>query len=443
MPNRQHKRLCAKCGKRHVKPTGRKCKMASQSPSVSTAPSASGNTNEAQSAMALISVATSTTVTATTSFCTLGTTTVTTTVSSAGSGGGIVTSMAGPSIGSTLQVLAATLSTLSARMDSMESALHAHAAAPPAPGPPPAPASQPAQLAATPTGVVPTTAGQPYLAPSIHPLHPHIAPTGAAPMTPPLPPPTSHPPQPAMGVATHAPAVHPVVPPSQAAARVQRELGFLDDYAGSSSDSDDPSPPRTHSKSHKLKSGRSRTSEDIVIRQLDWPHFNVFKGPSRKAAEYDSLSIAEFVFGYLGNALKPNTSSGDRWAMLRHLRDLMHDATMYPWEGVRNFHGIVLRLMEHDEATWADKALIQELRTQYARTPAPTSSHGGHSAQSRPCPEFQRGACSHTEDHELPHGGWLPHVCGWCLRVRRKYYKHAEKDCFTKKKRDSKNEETG
>ena len=442
MPNRQHKRLCAKCGKRHVKPTGRKCKMASQSPPVSTAPSASGNTNEAQSAMALTPVATSTTVTATTSFCTIGATTVTTTVSSAGSGGGM-TSMAGPSIGSTLQVLAATLSTLSARMDSMESALHAHAAAPPAPGPPPPPASQPAQHAATPTGVVPTTAGQPHLAPSILPLHPHIAPTGAAPMTPPLPPPTSHPPQPAMGVATHAPAVHPVVPPSQAAARVQRELGFLDDYAGSSSDSDDPSPPRTHSKSHKLKSGRSRTSEDIVIRQVDWPHFNVFKGPSRKAAEYDSLSIAEFVFGYLGNALKPNTSSGDRWAMLRHLRDLMHDATMYPWEGVRNFHGIVLRLMEHDEATWADKALIQELRAQYARTPAPTSSHGGHSAQSRPCPEFQRGACSHAEDHESPHGGWLPHVCGWCLRVRRKYYKHAEKDCFTKKKRDSKNEETG
>ena len=180
-----------------------------------------------------------------------------------------------------------------------------------------------------------------------------------------------------------------------------------------------------------------------MIRQVDWPHFNVFKGPSRKAAEYDSLSTAEFVFGYLGNALKPSTSSGDRWAMLRHLRDLMHDATMYPWEGVRNFHGIVLRLMEHDEATWADKALIQELRAQYARTPAPTSSHGGHSAQSRPCPEFQRGACSHAEDHESPHGGWLPHVCGWCLRVRRKYYKHAEKDCFTKKKRDSKNEETG
>ena len=173
MPNRQHKRLCAKCGKRHVKPTGRKCKMASQSPPVSTAPSASGNTNEAQSAMALTSIATSTTVTATTSFCTLGTTTVTTTVSSADSGGGIVMSMAGPSIGSTLQVLAATLSTLSARMDSMESALHANAAAPPAPGPPPAPASQPAQPAATPTGVVPTMAGQPYLAPSIHPPPPH------------------------------------------------------------------------------------------------------------------------------------------------------------------------------------------------------------------------------------------------------------------------------
>ena len=105
--------------------------------------------NEAQSEMALTSVAKSTTVTTSMSFCTLGTTTMMTAVSSAGSGGSVVTSVDGSINGSTLQRLAATLSTLSARMDNMEYALHAHAA-PPAPGPPPAPAS--------PTGVAPTAA---------------------------------------------------------------------------------------------------------------------------------------------------------------------------------------------------------------------------------------------------------------------------------------------
>ena len=34
--------------------------------------------------------------------------------------------------------------------------------------------------------------------------------------------------------------------------------------------------------------------------------------------------------------------------MLQHLRNLMHESTMYPWEGVRKFHGTVLRLMEQD-----------------------------------------------------------------------------------------------
>ena len=72
----------------------------------------------------------------------------------------------------------------------------------------------------------------------------------------------------------------------------------------------------------------------------------------------------------------------------------MHDATMFPWEGVRNYHGIVLRLMEHDEVSWTDKPLIQELRAQYARTPGPAfrvSKRGVHTgkwswvAPRRPC----------------------------------------------------------
>ena len=145
--------------------------------------------------------------------------------------------------------------------------------------------------------------------------------------------PTPHPPQSAKSIAVHAPAVHQAVPPSKAAERVQRELDL---------------PRRPITKSNKLKSEYSWKSKDPVIRQVDLLHFNVFKGPSLKAGEYYSLSIAEFVFGYLGNALQPGTSLRDQSAMLQHLRNLMHESTMYPWEGVRKFHGTVLRLMEQD-----------------------------------------------------------------------------------------------
>ena len=134
-----------------------------------------------------------------------------------------------------------------------------------------------------------------------------------------------------------------------------RELAVLD---GSSSDSDDPRPQSTRkSNSRKLKSGRSRTSEDVVKRQVDWPHFNVFKGAARSAAEYDSMMIPEFVCGYLGNLLKSDVSHHTQLSMLKHIREPMHDATMFPWEGVLNYHGIVLRLMEHDEVSWTDKPL--------------------------------------------------------------------------------------
>ena len=185
------------------------------------------------------------------------------------------------------------------------------------------------------------------------------------------------------------------------------------------------------------------------MRQVNWPHFNVFKGAARSAAEYDSLTIPEFVYGYLGNLLKSDVSHPTQLAMLKHLRELMHDATMFPWEGVHNHHGIVLRLREHDEVSWTDKPLIQELCAQYARTPGPaisrTSSYSPPShprSRARPCPEFQKGACTQADDHESPQGGRVAHTCEWCYRVRQKQFQHAERDCYTKQKRASKNDGT-
>ena len=223
------------------------------------------------------------------------------------------------------------------------------------------------------------------------------------------------------------------------------ELAVLD---GSSSDSDDPRPQSIRkSNSKKLKSGRSRTSEDVVKHQVDWPHFNVFKGAARSAADYDSLTIPEFLCGYLGNLLKSDVTHHTQLSMLEHLCEPMHDATMFPWEGVLNYHGIVLRLMEHDEVSWTDKPLIQELRTQYARTPGQAISRpSSYSAPSRPrsraclCPEFKKGACTQAYDHESPQGGRLAHIWGWCYRVHRKQFQHAERDCYTKQKRASKND---
>ena len=39
--------------------------------------------------------------------------------------------------------------------------------------------------------------------------------------------------------------------------------------------------------------------------------------------------------------------------MLSHLRKLMHDGSIYPWKGVRKFHGVLLGMMKQNELTLA------------------------------------------------------------------------------------------
>lgn len=423
--HRVYKRLSTKCGLRHTKPTGLKCLRHSSNMSWPGSTSdlnmdALGSTNPVTSTAATTSTTVTTTVSCGTTVSSAATTVTTASHALAAS----------PSVGSTLQTLVTAIAAMSARMDAMETAIHTQAAAP-QPVAPPAPVLPQLQVP------------QPEMPPITVPLAPSHLPEPQQPSTSrtmPPPPPLAGP------VGQQAAAASELLRPavSGPAARVQQELmAAIGEYSSSDSD-DNYHPQASRSKSRRLKSGRSRTSEDVVKRHVDWPHFNVFKGPSRAAAEFDSLTIPEFVYGYMGNVLKPDISSSDQVAMLRHLRELMHDATMFPWEGVRNFHGILLRLMEHDEATWKDRALIQELRAQYSRTPAASyrSSQAASSRprpRSRPCPDFQKGACTHTDDHDSHQGGLVSHICGWCYRVRRKSYQHPEKDCFTKKKRESKN----
>ncbi len=170
----------------------------------------------------------------------------------------------------------------------------------------------------------------------------------------------------------------------------------------------------------RQKSGRSRTTTDTVLRQIPWPHFGVFKGPYRKPATYDSLIIAEFLAGYARIVSRADGPTAK--AMLGHLSDLMDDASTYSFENVRNFHGILLGLMEQDDITWSDTEAIQKLRQQYARISNPTTRSPTPLA-GKPCSEFQQGQCS------------LPDGCAWCFKVRGKGCRHSEKDCLSKLQR--------
>ena len=175
--------------------------------------------------------------------------------------------------------------------------------------------------------------------------------------------------------ATVSPAMTGVQVPTHSAAniasgQVRQQLDTIGLSSSDSADSDKVKHFRTHRKYKKSKSGRCKTTEDFVMQQVSWPHHGIYQGQDRKPATYDTLSVTEFVQGYVSNVLN-ETSPGTAHSMLIHLQEMMQDASDFPWENVRNYHGIVLGQMEQDQLSWKDSSSIQELRTQYARAKAP------------------------------------------------------------------------
>ena len=47
----------------------------------------------------------------------------------------------------------------------------------------------------------------------------------------------------------------------------------------------------------------SKTIQDIVIREIDWPQYHVYRGVDRRPASYEDLNIQEFVYGVLCQAI--------------------------------------------------------------------------------------------------------------------------------------------
>ena len=178
------------------------------------------------------------------------------------------------------------------------------------------------------------------------------------------------------------------------------------------------------------KSGRVRTADDVILHEVDWPHYYVYRGLTRRPARFEELSIAEFVFGYLTSLLEGRSDANTCLLMLEHLTELMKDAIDIPWERIRNFHGIVLHHQEMARLSWENTTEIRRLRDRYVR-----SMHAlHHSSQTITyCPAFQKRECPHTGGHDTPRG-LVRHICAFCHNQRKGDYNHPEIDCKRKMK---------
>ena len=215
---------------------------------------------------------------------------------------------------------------------------------------------------------------------------------------------------------------------------VSKRLKGLLTSDSSSESEDDVITFKSSEKSKKKnlkKSGKLKTSQHKILRYVDWPQFYVFRRDcGEEGVKCDTLSLAEFMHGYL-QLMQHEESSRTRAYMYDHLTNLTADASEYPWPVVRNFHSIVLCMMEAKRLDWRQTAVLQDLRRQYVWS-APSSNKSNKPqadvSNVKACYEFQSGKCSKTGPS---HNGYH-HVCSYCLRTAKKSCQHPENECIRK-----------
>ncbi len=188
------------------------------------------------------------------------------------------------------------------------------------------------------------------------------------------------------------------LPPGPFAHTLKRllDLGPLD--TTEDEDDTDASDQETPQKTTKgKKSGKLRTSSHKVKYDLDWPHYHVYR--SDAPATYDSLSTAEFTFGYL--SMIEHAPDKDKDNMRAHLKALMEDACSYKWEAVRSYHAVVMSHIETGRLTWA-QATDERLRRLHVWSRPQTQNQQKQASDrsATACPAFQLGTCEHLEAHQ-------------------------------------------
>ena len=200
------------------------------------------------------------------------------------------------------------------------------------------------------------------------------------------------------------------------------EMGLQDD-------DDDMARAVSHRKRGK-RSGVARTVQDSVVNDIDWPHFHIYTQPGAEPMTFERLTIPEFVYGYLHMVDQPGAKL-DRRVMWDLLKDMMEDATEYPWPNVRNFFWIVGSHVENDRMKWTDTENIRHLRVKYAQKHEVVVKKAAITATQREklryCGPYQRGQCPEKADHP-----GQKHMCAFCYKTRSIAFQHPESECRRK-----------
>ena len=193
--------------------------------------------------------------------------------------------------------------------------------------------------------------------------------------------------------------------------------------------------------------------------EADWPDLYVYRLGGAEPT-YDSLSMPEFIAGYLSIMEEVTTVCSMNVNLLRHLtylRQLMEDCFLTEWHLVRTAHKHVLNGIEHRRFTWNDMSVVIDTKrtalnrlqgSSHAPVQVASSSYQGldqslQSPDPQPgtssvvpaprgppvaCQLYQNLTCMYTCDHESE-GVLLLHCCSFCLSLNGFKHLHPLANC--------------
>ena len=180
-----------------------------------------------------------------------------------------------------------------------------------------------------------------------------------------------------------------------------------------------------------------------------WPHKKVWLAKTRHWAEYDHLTVEQFVQGYIEIVL-PTIPQGPATQIardhIRYLQQMMRDTSSAPWHLIRSTHKQILLMVEHKQLKWENAAARDTIRAaqlliakeeaiqaKLSNLPAKSTNTGNkpQPKEAKPCQSFNNGTCTHLKDHDIDGTRFL-HVCSQCFKHRKQRHRHQVSACHKK-----------
>ena len=170
------------------------------------------------------------------------------------------------------------------------------------------------------------------------------------------------------------------------------------------------------------KGGLNQKASDNPPLTAHWPHKKVWLAKTGHWAEYNDLTVEQFVQGYIEIVL-PTIPVGPSTMVasyhIGYLQGMMRDTSSSPWHLVSYTHKQILLMIEHKQLKWEDAVTRDSIRAsqllsakeeviQATFLGLPDTAKAGKKQQQqqqvkgeavKPCLSYNTGVCTHTRAH--------------------------------------------